>query len=264
MELFDLRFYLDRLSWITFLDIAIVTLVIYLALSQMRGTRAEQVLRGIALFALALLLINLVPEFYAVQKLVSNAIPALFIAIPVIFQDELRRFFAQIGEAGGVLRHFRDRDDEEAMINAIVDACRRMSTRRHGGLIVIERQTGLQEYIDTGVQLDAEVSSALLLAVFHKDAQLHDGAAIIRDGRLAAGSCVMPLSSTRMSEDIGTRHRAALGTSEVSDAVVVVVSEETGQITIAHKGRMLPRQPLPQLQTILRTFLGGDSNEDGQ
>lgn len=263
IESFNLRFYLDRFTWVTLFDIAIVALVIYVALSQIRGTRAEQVLRGITFFGIVLLFINLVPEFYAVRKLVNMALPALLIAIPVIFQSELRRFFAQIGEAsGGMLRHFRkdNHDDTMIMVNAIVEACRRMSTRRHGGLIVIEQLTGLQEYIDSGVQLNAKISSALLLSVFHKDAQLHDGAVIVRHDQLIAASCVMPLSSTRMSEDIGTRHRAALGISEVSDAVVVVVSEETGQITIAHDGKMSPRQPLPQLQTILNTFLGNNDN----
>jgi diadenylate cyclase len=145
-------------------------------------------------------------------------------------------------------------------VEALAEACRRLSTRRHGALIVIERDTGLQEYIDTGVLLDAAVTAPLLLAIFHKDAELHDGGVIIRDGRVAAASCVMPLSNSRMSDrQMGLRHRASLGTSEVSDAVVLIVSEETGQIAIAHNGRILPRQPHQQLETVLEAFLAGSA-----
>lgn len=256
MEQFDLPFFLEEITLAAVLDILIVTAVIYAGLLLVRGTRAVQVLRGLIVVALLLIILdNFVTELTAVRWLIARALPGLFIAIPVIFQPELRRLLAQVGDAGGVLRQLRKRD-EERMIGEIAEACRRLSTRRYGALIVIERETGLQEYIDTGVSLDAELSEALLLAIFYKDSELHDGGVIIRNGRIAAGSCVMPLSSSRISDSqMGLRHRAALGTSEVSDAVVVIVSEETGHIAVAHKGRILPRQPQQQLESILSAFL---------
>lgn len=254
-----IRLYLERFSsepWIVLLDIAIVTLVIYFALSQLRGTRAEQVLRGIALFILLLIIINLLPGLTAVRWLIDGGLPALFVAVPVIFQDELRRFFAQIGEANFLQRN-RGADESDAVIDAVVEASRRLSTRKHGALLVLEQRVGLQNYVETGVPLSAAVTPELLLSIFHKDAELHDGAVIVSKQKVAAASCVMPLSNSRIDDrQLGLRHRAALGTSEESDAVVVIVSEETGQIAIAHKGKIYPRQPQQKLGATLRGYLG--------
>jgi diadenylate cyclase len=161
----------------------------------------------------------------------------------------------QIGRTSSYLRLFRH-NEESQVVTALKPACLRLSQRRHGALIVFERDTGLQEYIDTGIQLDAKPSPELFLTIFNKTTELHDGAVIIRNDRLAAAACVMPLSTSSLSDrQLGLRHRAALGISEVSDAVTVVVSEETGQISITHNGRILRRQDPARLDAILNAFL---------
>jgi diadenylate cyclase len=157
---------------------------------------------------------------------------------------------------------FSSRNTQAALRMKIIDdvcaAAARLSERRQGALIVLERETALQEYIDTGVILESEVSPQLLLTIFWPKTELHDGAAILRNGKIAAAACVLPLSSGRNLADrkMGTRHRAALGISEVSDAVCVVVSEETGQISVANGGRMIRRLDATRLRTILAAFYG--------
>ena len=264
LDSLDLSFYLSQFSPFTVLDILLVALVIYGVLVLVRGTRAVQLIRGLIVLALLLTLIDQqLGQLTAFRWMVSRLLPALFLAIPVIFQPELRRALAQLGGQTGLFTRFLRRQETEKWISVVADACRRLSTRRHGALIVIERDTGLQEYIDTGVKLDARISTPLLLNVFHKDVDLHDGGVIIRNGRIAAASCVMPLSNSRMSDrQMGLRHRAALGTSEQTDAVVVVVSEETGQLAIAHNGRILPKQPQNQLESVLKAFLENSSSSD--
>ena len=166
----------------------------------------------------------------------------MLLAIPIIFQPELRRAFERLGQAGTIFKGFRE-DREGVLISNLVQACQRLSERRHGALIVLERETGLQEYVDTGTVLDSSLSRQLLETIFFPKTELHDGAVIMRNGRVMAAACVMPLSSGKIhsgDRHLGLRHRAALGISEVSDAIAVVVSEETGQIAVAHNGRMIP------------------------
>ena len=142
------------------------------------------------------------------------------------------------------------------LVDAISVACQQLSRRREGALVVIEQETGLQEYIDTGIVLNADPSAELLMTIFNKTTELHDGAVIVRGGQLAAAACVLPLSTRSLSDrQMGLRHRASLGISEVSDAVVVVVSEETGQVSIAHNGRIIRRQDPSRLNAILNAFL---------
>lgn len=237
------------------LDVLLVTAVIYSVLILIRGTRAVQVLRGFIGLALIVALLSSLIDLPAFSWLVSKTIPTLLLAIPVIFQPELRRALEQLGRTGNYLRFFR-RNRESAVVGAVKEACHRLSQRRHGALIVFERDTGLQEYIDTGIQLNADPSSELLMTIFNKHTELHDGAVIVRNERLAAAACVLPLSTSSLSDrQMGLRHRAALGISEVSDAVAVVVSEETGQVSIAHNGRIIRRQDPTRLDTILSAFL---------
>jgi diadenylate cyclase len=247
--------YIGQLDLISALDILLVTAVIYSIFVLIRGTRAVQVLRGFIGLALVFVLLSSVVELPAFNWLVSTSLPALLLAIPVIFQPELRRALEQLGRTGSYLRFFR-RNEESPVVLAVKDAGRSLSLRRHGALIVFERDTGLQEYIDTGILLEAEVSPELLLTVFNKHTELHDGAVILRADKLAAAACVMPLSTSSLSDrQMGLRHRAALGISEVSDAVAVVVSEETGQVSIAHNGRIIRRQDPSRLDDILYAFL---------
>jgi diadenylate cyclase len=254
---FDTLFnYQGVISWLDIIDILLVTLVIYGVFVLIRGTRAVQVLRGFIVLVLGFWLLARYVELPAFASLVGNAtFPFLLLSIPVIFQPEIRRALEQVGRTGSMLRLFR-RNEVDPVIVAVKDACLRLSQRRHGALIVFERDTGLQEYIDTGILLDAEASSELLLTIFNKNTELHDGALIVRNKRLAAAACVMPLSTSSLSDpQMGLRHRAALGISEVSDAVSLVVSEETGQVSITHNGRIIRRQDLSRLEETLTTFL---------
>ncbi len=245
----------SRLNPSSLLDILLVTAAILIFLLLIRGTRAVPVLRGVLVLVVIILLITSIFDLPAFTWLIERSLPALIFAIPVIFQPELRRALEQLGRTGQFMRFFR-RDQEFPAVTAFQDAALRLSQRRHGALIVFEQETGLQEYIDTGTILNAEPSPELFLTIFNKNTELHDGAVIVRDNKLAAAACVMPLSTSRLSDrQMGLRHRAALGTSEVSDAVIVVISEETGQASIAHNGRILRKQEISHLGSILHAFL---------
>lgn len=249
--------------WISAIDILLVTAVIFSGFLLIRGTRAVQVLRGFVGLALIVLLLSSIPGLTAFRQLVSWILPTLLLSIPIIFQPELRRALEQLGRTGSYFRFLR-KNEVSPVVIAVKDASLRLSQRRHGALIVFERDTGLQEYIDTGIFLDSEVSPDLLLTIFNKNTELHDGAVIIRNDRLASAACVMPLSTSSLTDrQMGLRHRAALGISEVSDAVAVVVSEETGQVSIAHNGRVIRRQDPSRLDDILHAFLHNRQNSKG-
>lgn len=249
---------LERFSLIGIIDVVdilLVTAVIVGVFLLIRGTRAVQVLRGLLILAVLLFLLARIFELRAFSWLVDNMLPVLLISIPVIFQPELRRALEQLGLSGRYLRIFRNDEVNPAVI-ALKDAALRLSQRRHGALVIFEQDTGLQEYMDTGIVLNADPSPELFLTVFNKNTELHDGAIIVRGEKLAAAACVLPLSTSSLSDrQMGLRHRAALGISEVSDAVAVVISEETGQVSIAHNGRILRRQDIARLDSILTAFM---------
>jgi diadenylate cyclase len=201
-----------------------------------------------------------VPAF---SWLVRTTLPALLFAIPVIFAPEIRRGLERIGRAGSSSvpwgQTVGDQKAIQQSINAVVSASARLSARQHGALIILQRNDNLQEYIRTGVSLNASVTPELLLQVFYPNTPLHDGAVIIAGSRLLAAACVMPLSASGIlnrspERQMGLRHRAALGISEASDAIAVVVSEETGSISIAHAGRMIRRLDSERLENILLAF----------
>jgi diadenylate cyclase len=251
----ELEYLVQFITWTSIIDILLVTLVFFLILILIRGTRAVQLLRGVILIVLLILLLTSVVQLPAFGWLIEKAIPALLLAFPIIFQPELRRAFERLGQAGSLLRGFRE--EPAAFITSIAQACQRLSERRHGALIVMERETGLQEYVDTGTPVDAMLSRQLLETIFFPKTELHDGAVLMRNARVLAAACVMPLSAAKMhgsERHLGLRHRAALGISEVSDAIAIVVSEETGQIAVAHNGRMIRRLDTARLETILRAF----------
>lgn len=264
----DLSYYLGRFAEnpiIHTIDILLVASIIYGVFMVIRGTRAVQLLRGVIIVLLALFLLVSVTviELTAFRWLITATLPALLVAVPVIFQPELRRALEQLGRTSTLFRFFR-RDRDSKVVLSVSSACLRLSQRRLGALIVFEQDTGLQEFVDTGIKLDAEPSPELLLTIFNKNTELHDGAVIVRGDRLAAAACVLPLSTRSLSDrQMGLRHRAALGISEVSDAVVIIVSEETGQVSIAHNGRIIRRQDPSRLDVILNAFLegGGDGGE---
>lgn len=252
-----------RLNLSSLLDILLVTAVIFTLLMLIRGTRAVQVLRGVLVLTLIVLLLISLFDLPAFSWLVDNSLPALLVAIPVIFQPELRRALERLGGTWRYLDFSRARREYPA-VKSFKDASLRLSQRRHGALVVFEQDTGLQEYIDTGILLDALPSAELFLTIFNKTTELHDGAVIVRDDKLAAAACVLPLSTSSLSDrQMGLRHRAALGISEVSDAVTVVISEETGQVSITHNGRILRKQDITRIDTILHAFLQRGPGEVG-
>lgn len=257
----NLLFVFQRLNWLSVLDILLVAGIFFGLLYSLRDTQAMSLLRGmIFLFVLLALLTSLV-ALPAFSWLVSSALPALLLSIPVIFAPEIRRALERIGRAGAFVPPASRvaSAKTELAIQAIVNAAARLSARQHGALIILQRVESLESYIETGVRTEARVTPELLLQTFYPNTPLHDGAAIIADGRLVAAACVMPLSSSGIlnrspERQMGLRHRAALGISESTDAVAVVVSEETGSISIAHSGRMIRRIDPERLENILMAF----------
>lgn len=246
----------QRLDWLSLLDIGLVALVFFAVLYLVRGTQAVPLLRGVIILLVVIAILGNTLTLPAFGWLFQRAIPALLIAIPVVFQPELRRALERVGRAGLWISQSNSKADGiDKVISVIALACQRMAERRHGALIVLERATGLENYADTGVHIDSEVSAELLQTVFFRNTQLHDGAVIIRHNRILAAACILPLTSSYMSDRrMGLRHRAAIGITEATDAIAIVVSEEHGQISIAHNGRMIRRLDAQRLETVLRAF----------
>ena len=255
----NLLFILQRLDWLDVVDLALVTLVFLGLLLLLRDTQAMVLLRGVLLLIVLISLLTSLEVFPAFSWLVRNTLPALLLSIPVIFAPEIRRTLERLGRAGAILPADRTAPDSQSAITAVISAAARLSDRKHGALIVMQRTDSLDDYVQTGVSLRAIVTPELLLQIFYPNTPLHDGAVIISGSRLIAAACVMPLSAsgvlTRSPErQMGLRHRAALGISEVSDAVAVVVSEETGYISVVHRGHMIRRLDSERLENILRAF----------
>lgn len=255
----NLIFIFERLTWLSLIDLLLVAAIFFAILSLLRDTQAMVLLRG-ALFLIALVGILATMEVLpAFSWLVAATLPALVLAIPVIFAPEIRRALERLGRAGTLIPAERAKNHREDTIEAVVNSTSRLSKRHHGALIVIQRKDNLDQYIQSGVTLQAEVTPELILQIFYPNTPLHDGAIVIKDNYILAGSCVLPLSSSGVlthspDRQFGLRHRAALGISEVSDAVAVVVSEETGSITVVHDGRMIRRLDAERLDNVLRAF----------
>jgi len=254
----DLSWFMRQLSqsWLNILDIFLVALIFYWLLYLIRDTQGMQLLRGIVIFALVTAIIANVLPFRAFRWLIGKALPALLVAIPVIFQPELRRALERLGRTGSRLTPLpRDTVSYEETIEEICKASAQLAERHDGALIVLEVSTGLEEYIETGVQLDARVTAELLVTIFFKNTALHDGAVIIRNGRIVAAACVLPLTTTTLPDrQMGLRHRAAVGITEATDAIAIVISEETGMIAVAQNGRIIHRRDAKNLRTILRAI----------
>lgn len=220
-------------------DILIVSYVIYHLLKLLRGTRAVQLLKGITVL-LVIWVISNEFELRALEFLIENFFSVGLIAVIVIFQPELRRALEQLGRGYFFSRSSQVEDQiATKIVGEVTKAASQMAKQRVGALIVIEKDTGLSDYIETGTILEARLSAELLKNIFIPKAPLHDGAVIIRKEQLMAAGCYLPLSENPyISRELGTRHRAGIGLSEISDAVVVIVSEETGQISVAFQGEL--------------------------
>jgi diadenylate cyclase len=251
----DILWIFSHFDWLSAIDILLVALFFYWLLFLIQGTQAVQLLRGIIIIVLLSVLVTSTFQLTAFSWLIRNSIPALFVAIPVIFQPELRRALERVGRTGFPINRPPRQPIIEQALNQILEACQRLSEHRHGALIVLERETGLQEHIDTGVRVDALVTSELLLTIFFPNTALHDGAVIIREERVAAAACVLPLTESHMADrHLGLRHRAAIGVTEQSDAIAIAVSEETGTISIARNGRMIRHLDQKRLYKVFQAF----------
>ena len=229
-------FSIPALDVYAILDIALVAFIIYQALLLMRGTRAVQMALGLTLL-IGFFYLSRWSRLATLSWLLTNILSYLFIAVIVIFQAEIRRALAHFGKTP-FLSGFSSINRNE-FYDEIVLASTTLAGRRTGALIVIERDIGLKNYIESGIALDSLVSYDLLVTIFDPSAPLHDGAAIIRNNRIAAAACFLPLTvNPILSKELGTRHRAAIGITEETDAVAIVVSEETGSISLAANGKI--------------------------
>lgn len=265
----NLGWLLERLlDFRAILDILVVTLLVYWLLWVIQGTRALSLMRGLVTLFLFLYLLGDGLQLTTLNRILAAIWPALIVAIPVIFQPELRRAFEQLGHAGTWIRSpfpAQDEQTAEFMIDEIVRAAHQLSRLRYGALIVIERETGLMDFISKGVALNADISRQLLINIFFPNSPLHDAAVVIGNNRILAASVVLPLTDNiSASSQLGTRHRAAIGVTEESDALAVVVSEETGQMSVSHSGRLIRNLDQDRLRRVLRTLLRVDRPAAGR
>lgn len=237
------------------IDILIVAFVIFKLLNAIRHTRAVTLIKGLAVVVLA----GAAAQAFGLKTvnwLLDQATTTVFVVLPIVFYPELRRALEQLGQGTLFAKAVStDKADADMVINAVVQAAFKLSSRKVGALIAIERELGLMEYADTGVHLDAVLSEQLLANIFEPNSPLHDGAVIIRKKRIQAASCLLPLTETRLESQLGTRHRAAVGLTEQTDAVVVVVSEETGAVSLAVGGRLSRYLTESRLREQLQAYL---------
>lgn len=221
------------------LDIAIITFLVYKLLGFIRETRAEQLAKGLLLLVVATIVSKWL-HLYTLHWLLSSLISAGLIAIVVIFQPELRRALEYLGRSR-ITNVFGEVDNEEAkrIVGQLVEAVSAMSASRTGALIVIEREISLNDIVETGTIIDAQINAQMIGTIFYEGTPLHDGAVIMREDKLYAAGCVLPLTQDKeLSKELGTRHRAGIGITENSDALVIIVSEETGVISMAENGKL--------------------------
>jgi len=243
-----------QLRWQDALDIGIIAFVLYRLIHMIRGTRAMQMIIGLVVILLAYVSSQMF-GLYTLNWVLDNFLGSIILVIIVIFQSDIRRALTQFGTAplfGGA-----DRIERGQVLEEITKAVVSLATRRIGGLIVLEREVGLNEYIEVGTRLDARVTRELLESVFIPHSPMHDGALVIQKGRVAAARCFLPLSvDPNLSQAFGTRHRAAVGLTEETDAVAVVISEERGKISLVVEGKVNEDLEGPQLRSSLQRLFG--------
>ena len=248
------------------IEIIVIAVVFYQLILWIQRTRAWRLLRGFLVLLVIYVLVNLF-QLNTLTWLLNKTLSVGFIALVVILQPELRRILEQLGSRGFFAGLFNlgfshsEGEFSSSVVNEIVQACEQMSAARTGALIVVERANSMSEIERTGIKVDAVVTSALLLNIFEHNTPLHDGAVVLRGDRVAAATCYLPLSdNSDISKNFGTRHRAALGMSEVSDAWIVIVSEETGRISIAREGALTNRLSSSELRDELMTLVKDPEN----
>jgi diadenylate cyclase len=241
---------LDQHRWILdVLDILLVSVVVYRLLLFIKGTKAAQMLIGLGVLLGASLLSRYL-ELYTLDWLIQSFWAQAVIVLIILFQPEIRRALAQVGETP-FLQTFTSAEELRSL-EEIVRATVALANRQIGALIVIERETSLKDFVEVGTPLDAKVSKELLMTIFHPTSPIHDGAVVIRGNRILAAGCFLPITfSTEVSKSLGTRHRAGLGLAEETDAVIIIVSEETGTISLAIKGKLETNLDMGRLRNVL-------------
>lgn len=246
-QLFSLNYWLELISTdffskefiINIIDILVVWYLVYKLIMLVRGTKAVQLFKGVAIFIFIRILSDII-GLHTLSWLMNQVITYGAIAAVVIFQPEIRRGLEHLGRSSFLMPSRGEQQENERMILAFDKAIQYMSKRKIGALITVERNTGLDEYIETGIALDADITGELLINIFIPNTPLHDGAVIVKNEKIAAASAYLPLSeSTLIPKEFGTRHRAAVGISEVSDAITIIVSEETGDVSLTLNNELL-------------------------
>jgi diadenylate cyclase len=242
------------IGWWDLLDILVVWILIYEVLKMIRGTRAVQMALGGAVLT-ALFYGSRWGHLETVNWLIRNLVGYIVFAVIVLFQSDIRRALAHLGRAP-FFRYFAKPESAEESIEELIVAASMLSSQRIGAIIAVERQIGLRNYIEGGIPLDATLTYDLLLSIFQRDSPLHDGAVIVQDDRIAAAACFLPLTvNPKLGKDLGSRHRAAIGLTEENDAVAVVISEETGSISIVVDGQIERGLDAEALRARLRSLV---------
>ena len=247
------------------IDVAIVAFVVYKILAFIRETRAEQLVKGLLVLVVATFLSDIF-DLYTLNWLLEGTLTLGVIALIIVFQPELRRGLEYIGRSKFIKKQFGEmsKDKAKSITSTIIKAVDYFSVNKIGALIIIERETTLNDIIESGTEMDAVITERLLASVFYPGAPLHDGACIIRGERVIAAGCVLPLTQNRaLSKDLGTRHRAGLGITEHSDAIALIVSEETGIISIAIDGKLSRFLDIKTVEkTLLNLYLSQMADDD--
>ncbi|MBQ1411205.1 MAG: diadenylate cyclase CdaA [Oscillospiraceae bacterium] len=265
----NLKSYIPTLKITDILDILVVAVLLFYLINMIRSTSANRIAKAIIFLLIATFVTDLL-NLYTVNYLLDRVLQLGFVALVIVFQPELRRLLERVGSRGSVkslmgLTGAQTQKDSLEALEQVVQACGAMSKEKVGALIVFERSISLEQTVVTGTVVDAAVSQELIRNIFFPKAALHDGAMIISNSRIEAAGCVLPLSDNRsLSTDLGTRHRAGVGMSETCDAVVIIVSEETGAISVAIDG-MLKRHLAPQtlLKLLVQELIGEEKNRNG-
>jgi diadenylate cyclase len=251
----DVEDTLRRLDGAAVLDIIIIAAIIFALLMALRGTTAMTLLRGGVVIVCLLFLVGRVLDLSVINFILRNSLPGLVVGLVVIFQPEIRRALERAGRTP--VRSWLSASDHSLEVEIMSQAVLELSRRRHGAIIVVERTTGLEEYTETGVRLDAALSPQLLEGIFYPNSPLHDKAVVVRGSRVVAACCTLPLSEAAGTMRMGTRHRAAIGITERTDAVSIVVSEETGTISVATDGRLIRLRDDSRVASTIEALISG-------
>jgi diadenylate cyclase len=230
---------LSTIGWFDVLDILIVAAILYKVYEMLQDTRAITLVKGLIVLMIVTLVAGLL-ELHVISWLLQKTVTLLFVALPIVFQPELRRALERLGQGRFLgLDPYLDVEEANTLTNEIDKAVFNMADKKIGALLVIEKNVGINEIIDTGIKIEGLITTEFLMNVFIPNTPLHDGAAVVRGKRLVAAGCYLPLTENRsLSSELGTRHRAAIGLSEQCDAVIIIVSEETGVVSVAENGRI--------------------------